>query len=151
MVKLPEYLASINYHNPTDPSNSLFHFTNQTKLNMFEWLKTQPEQLANFSAYQAAATKIQEKSLKSSISSLFPVQEGVNILSEHEDPALEILLVDVGGGRGEILEEVRVQRPDLKGRMVVEDLPEVVEGRKPANGIEIMPFNFFDPQPIKGR
>ena len=35
--------------------------------------------------------------------------------------AAEILIVDVGGGRGQILDELRKAMPRLKGRMVVQD------------------------------
>ena len=115
MAKLPNYLASLKYRSPSDPQNSLFHYAHGTKLNMFEWLQTQPDQLATFSAYMAAATRIQEHSLLKTITFLFPYDEADCIKNQHK----RILLVDVGGGRGQVLGTIRKQRPTLKGRMIV--------------------------------
>ena len=100
-----------------------------------------------FSAYNAAATKIQGHSLRATVSVLFPQgepSEGLNVLEE------PVLLVDIGAGRGQVLREVRKGRPDLVGRMIAQDLPEVIAGREVVEGVENMVFNFFEPQPIKG-
>ena len=146
MSKLPDYLDSLDYKNPSDPQNSLFHYAHGTNLNMFEWLQTQPDQLATFSAYMAAATEIQETSLLRTITSFLPVDE----TNCSEDQNNRILLVDVGGGRGQVLNQIPRQRPNLKGRIIVQDLPNEIEGREPADGVEIMSFDFFAPQSIKG-
>ena len=143
MPKLADYLESIGFKNPVDPEASLFHFTYKTDLNMFEWLEAHPQQLAGFSAYQAAATTLQTDTLKKTICTLFPT-------SRPSDNDGQKLLVDVGGGRGEILESVCEERPDLQDRVVVQDLPKVVVGRRLVHGIEIMPHNFFTPQPVHG-
>ena len=118
MSKLPGYLASITYHSPSDPENSLFHYAHGTKLNMFEWLQTQPDQLAMFSAYMTAATEIQESSLFQTIISLLLVDEA----NGSEDRDDRILFVDVGGGRGQVLGNIRKERPRLRRRMIVQDL-----------------------------
>ena len=150
MAKLPEYLASIGFSNPCDPENSLFHYSLGTKLNMFQWLKTQPEQLSMFSEYNAAATRLQASSLKATLSALFPKKEPMT--TDHAVDAREdlVMMVDVGAGRGQLLEEFRRERPDLVGRMIAQDLPEVVAGIAPSNGVETMCHDFFEPQPVEG-
>ncbi len=151
MPKLPEYLASLNYHDPQDPAHSLFHYALETKMNMFQWLQTQPEQLDMFSAYNAAATRIQEPSLKATISALFNKTETTTEFKQDRKMESEpVLFVDIGAGRGLALNAVRKDRPNLTGRMIAQDLPEVIKGRVEADGVENMAYNFLEPQPIKG-
>lgn len=150
MAKLPEYLASLNFQCPEDPDNALFQYALGTKLNMFQWLETQPEQLAVFSAYNAASTKRRGPVLRAAISALLPVN-GPAIPSEWaQTKGDQVLLVDVGAGRGQVLGDIRKERPDLVGRIVAQDLPEVIAGREIADGVENMAFDFFQPQPVKG-
>ncbi|KAK4696371.1 hypothetical protein P7C71_g1528, partial [Lecanoromycetidae sp. Uapishka_2] len=150
MARLPEYLSSLNFRNPSDPEKALFQYALGTELNMFEWLNTQPEQLAVFSAYNTAATKIQGRSLQATISALFPNEKSKISIEESRIEEDQILLVDVGAGRGQALKDVRVDRPDLTGRIIAQDLPEVIEGRDVAEGVENMIYDFLDPQPVKG-
>ncbi|KAI0172761.1 O-methyltransferase [Hypoxylon sp. FL1284] len=62
-------------------------------------------------------------------------------------------VVDVGGGRGNAL--VAIMREcggdGFGAELVLQDLPEVVEGRDPVKieGVRVMPHNFFDVQPVK--
>lgn len=62
-----------------------------------------------------------------------------------------VLLVDVGGGKGHDAQALRAQFPSVRGRLIVQDLPHVIDeaGCKPL-GIEAMPHSFFDEQPVKG-
>lgn len=150
MAKLPEYLSSINFRSPSDPQKALFQYALGTDLNMFEWLKTQPEQLTVFSAYNTAATKIQGRSLQTTISALFPHQKSEGPTQQARLEEDQVLLVDVGAGRGQALRDVRAERPDLTGRIIAQDLPEVIAGRDVAEGVENMIYNFLDIQPIKG-
>lgn len=142
MSKLPEYIEHIGRRNPQDTENALFQYAHQTKLTMFEYLKTQPKQLSVFSKYMAASAQIQESGLHAILSSLFASSQYLHRES--------VLLVDVGGGRGQVLRELRKQRPDLQGRMIVQDLPQEVQDVQYTDGVEAMPFDFFMPQPIKG-
>ena len=61
-----------------------------------------------------------------------------------------MLLVDVDAGRGQGLGDLRKERPDVIGRMVALDLPEVIAGRRVADGVENMPFSFFQPLSVQG-
>lgn len=88
-----------------------------------------------FSAYNAAATKIKEPSLKATISALFSKTETTPEMARNRKMEQEpVLLVDVGAGRGQALCAVREDRPDLTGRMIAQDLPEVIESRAKTHG-----------------
>ena len=63
-----------------------------------------------------------------------------------------VLLVDVGGGRGHVMQEFAAQ-PGLKtGRLIVQDQPAALGDVRQLglDGIEIMSYDLFAPQPIKG-
>ena len=143
-MKLPEYLASINYCNPSDPQNTLFHYALDTELNMFQWLKTQPDQLEIFSQYIVAGAKFRGRWLQDALSVFFPT--GIDSQSGED----HVLLVDIGAGRGQFLRDLRSGRPDLVGRMIAQDLPEVIARRDVVEGVENMAYDFFEPQPVKG-
>lgn len=66
----------------------------------------------------------------------------------HEPP----LLVDVGGNTGYDAASFRTKNPHINGRCVVQDLPETLASSPvPPEGIERIGYDFFTPQPIKGK
>ena len=148
MSKLPDFLSSINYKNPGDRRHALFQFANNTELNAFDWMQDHPEQLARFSAGMAAVTELQAADLRAALLARLPTKDdatqGMHGMEQ------EVLLVDVGGGRGTMLATVREQRPDLNGRLIAQDLPKEIEGFEPVADVEAMAYDFFTPQPIKG-
>lgn len=148
MAKLPEYLAATGFKNPKDPENALFQYALDTKLNMFQWLEQHPEQLAAFSALQAASTKRRGPVLQATLSGLLSSSRSVEPEGKPREED-RILLVDVGAGRGRLLEDIRKSK-DLAGRIIAQDLPEVIAGRDNVNGVENMALDFFQPQPVKG-
>lgn len=80
---------------------------------------------------------------------VFPVTEKLVV----RDPEKEVAIVDVGGGLGQVLVSLKQRFPGLKGKMVVQDLPVVVDSIKPGDlpeGVEAMGVDFFKEQPVKG-
>lgn len=148
MEDLPTFLAQNSYVNPQDKNNALFNYAADTPLNMFAWLKSHPEKLDAFSTTMAAANSLKTQGVLLTFERLFP-PEPVHAAVIDLEPT-KVLLVDVGGGRGNVLERFREHRPDVKGRMILQDLQEVIHGRELCNGVEYMVHNFFTPQPIKG-
>lgn len=63
----------------------------------------------------------------------------------------QVLLVDVGGGKGHDLILFRQRFPDVTGELVVQDLPRTFASlaEKPP-GITLMEHDFFAEQPVKG-
>jgi len=77
----------------------------------------------------------------------FPVEE---ILFKDTEN-IEVLLVDVGGGRGHDLEAFHQKFPACPGRLILQDLPSVIDEIPPVpSGIELLKHDFFATQPIKG-
>ena len=64
-----------------------------------------------------------------------------------------VLFVDVGGGKGHEARNLREAHPELSGRLVLQELPSMIDRLRedPPEGVELMPYDFFTPQPIKGQ
>lgn len=61
------------------------------------------------------------------------------------------LFVDVGGSIGHQCARLKQKFPDLKGRIVLQDLEETIKNAPPIEGVEMMSHDFFKAQPIKGK
>lgn len=145
MGKMEDYLASISFRNPDNRSPSLFQYSMKTNMGFFEWLHTQPDKLEKFSATMTVITMLDLDTVVKSLATLLGER------MEHDQASDDALIVDVGGGRGKILHNLRKMSPDLKGRMVVQDLAGEIAGLEAYDGIETMVHNFLTPQPVKGK
>ena len=151
MPKLPDYLASLGYRNPNDRHNSFFGFAHQTDLNMYEWLQAHPEQMKIFNDFQTANAQFNEGSVQRILESLLVSGDNIGTdAGQSEQDKNKVLFVDVGGGRGEALREFRKNHPELRGRVIIEDLPKVIESQEVEEGVEAIVHDFFTPQPVTG-
>jgi hypothetical protein len=74
-----------------------------------------------------------------------------SVLDTNSSQDEDVMLVDIGGGSGHDLLEFHAKHPSVKGRLILQDLPEVVESVKDMpDCMEAMAHDFFTPQPIKG-
>lgn len=71
-------------------------------------------------------------------------------LTGSDNFGFKIGIVDVGGCRGQALEDFRTQAHNLKGRMVLEDQAETLKDHICGDDVECLSCNFFEPQPING-
>ncbi|KAI9730961.1 MAG: hypothetical protein M1818_008036 [Claussenomyces sp. TS43310] len=140
-AKITEYMHEIAFQNPQD--KSLFEYTFQAPL--WEYLGEHPAMQKDMMDYMAGRRKGGLRWLD-----LFPAASELGRGSlTNEDNA--VLLVDIGGNQGHDLLMFKERHPDVSGRLVLMDLPEVVSKiQGPLEGIEVVPYSFFTPQPIKG-
>ena len=55
-----------------------------------------------------------------------------------------VAIVDVGGGMGHDLVELKKKHPELSGRFILQDLPQVIEQvPQPLEGIEVTVHDFY--------
>ena len=143
---MPQFLESIQHQNPTDYNNGAFQYGHGTKLGLFEYIKEDPERIKVFnSGMQSLAISDARKG-----AGPFPFDKK---LGGEEILATDVMIVDVGGGRGQALKAIMETFPTLKGRMILQDVPNVIEDAKAddlPSFIEPMAASFFERQPVKG-
>lgn len=63
-----------------------------------------------------------------------------------------VFMVDVAGGRGHHLDEFAKRFPDAPGRLILEDLPAVIDddAKELDPRIEKMKIDMFERQPVEG-
>jgi demethylsterigmatocystin 6-O-methyltransferase len=136
----PSFLAAHSYRNPTDLRDTPFNTAWSTKLPLWDWLAEHPEQREHFNRFMYA----QRSSVKNCFSTL-ALDEGV-----YGWPAEKLLFVDVGGGTGQQCVALRERWPDVKAKVLLQDLPSVVENVQLPEGIDVMAYDFFTKQPATG-
>ncbi|XDG02454.1 hypothetical protein ABKA04_002069 [Annulohypoxylon sp. FPYF3050] len=146
-AKLPEYLRSTNFKNPENPLDGPFQYANNCG-SAFTWLVEHPDVFEAFHGYVHAL-----RQHRPSWTDMYPVQS--RLIEGLKPDGDASVLVDIGGGTGQILQDFHKDVPQYTGRLVLQEIPEVVaaatEKGVGANGrIELQVHDFFAPQPIKG-
>jgi hypothetical protein len=141
---MPQFLANTSFVNPAGPLTS-FQSAFNTDLQLFPWLMQHPTSMRNFNDLMTGQrmNRIEWFNFAEVDSILF------NDYTPNDNSAL---LVDIGGGRGHDLEAFRNRFPDAKGKLVVQDLPPVIDDIKDLHeDIVRQKYDFFTPQPVVGK
>ena len=69
----------------------------------------------------------------------------------HGTGADEAIFVDVGGGNGSQCAALKKAFPDLKGRIILQDRPAVLEKALKVDGMELMAHDFLTEQPVHSK
>ncbi|KAI4239065.1 MAG: hypothetical protein LQ349_000642 [Xanthoria aureola] len=148
-AKLPEYMRSQNYQNPTESTNSAFVYA--TGSEFWDHLNKTPIHSETFNDFMAT-----RREGKPSWYDIYPVDRELLSSSSNAETNPEegrdVLLVDVGGNRGHDLVKLRTKYPKLGGRLILQDLPDVLAHAfldSEDMAIEAMPHDFFQPQPVR--
>ena len=145
LLRLPDYLARNGYKVPQDVKTGPFADTWGGK-NTWALYEAEPARGKIFDSFMTR--------WKEGLSNWFdryPVEEKLGDAFDRSEDT--VLLVDVGGSGGHVLQEFVAQRGKRKNRLVVQDLPAALGSAEKLRpfGIEAMPYDFFTPQPIKGK
>ena len=144
LSQMPFYLAKTGYKNVTGNPGPFQH-AKSTSDDMFPWLiNNNPDLMHHFSNFMAGQqaqrgdwfNRLDVKSL---------MLNGANSGSD------ATLIVDVGGGEGHDIQAFHRAFPDAPGKLVLQDLPPVINNIKQLDqAIDKMAYDFFTTQPIKG-
>ncbi|KAL7651581.1 hypothetical protein ACMYSQ_008924 [Aspergillus niger] len=140
-----DYFEARRYQNPEDAYDTTFQLAFGTKEHYFEWLQHNPEELHAFNTVM----EIGNRSLEGvQWYDYYPWQEKLATTSGTD----RVLLVDIGGGKGHDISGFKRKYTEIKHQLIVLDLPKVIEDiQEPLiEGIKVVGYNMFDPQPIKG-
>jgi hypothetical protein len=77
---------------------------------------------------------------------MYPFGTELDGASDLENRAL---IVDIGGGRGQSLLQIKEKWPGLEGKLILEERPMVLDSLPDLPGIEKLPHDFFTEQPVK--
>ncbi|MCJ1476775.1 hypothetical protein MMC13_005444 [Lambiella insularis] len=144
--KLPAFLAKTKYEEPLDNTAGPFQFGHDTTLRSPIWRKERPHIQKAFSNHMAGYHQGRPSWMDPGF---YPVKERLiyGMRAEHDATAI----VDVGGGMGHDLVELKKKQPDLLGRFILQDLPQVIEQvAQPLEGIEVTAHDFYTEQSVKG-
>jgi hypothetical protein len=143
---LPEYLKRTHYRNPTELANSPFQHAHQTQLPFSPWLEQNPPYFSIFNSYMSAYRAGKPTWCDPGF---YPISE--RLVEGFDVSMSDVLLVDVGGGLGRDLQELREKHPLVPGKLILQDRPEVIS-TIPADSkiiFQSMSHDFFTPQPVK--
>ncbi|KAJ5833105.1 O-methyltransferase [Penicillium riverlandense] len=142
----PEYFKNSEYRSPTlGGTDGPFQHAHKTKLPFFEWLVATPPHLQHFDSFMSAY-----RAGKANWYDFYPVTE---LMITGFDPSVsDVLLVDVGGGKGHDVANFAAQYTSHPGRIILQDREPVIASvlANGSEGFEAQAYNFFKPQPIKG-
>ncbi|KAL4795782.1 S-adenosyl-L-methionine-dependent methyltransferase [Aspergillus venezuelensis] len=146
ILALPEFLEKNKYQNPTSATDTAFQLGYKSKMGFFGHVQQEPITARRFNNHMGVYAQGRKRWMDPGF---FPVQEqlvdGITIAQD------DVLMVDVGGSFGHDLLDFRRKWPDVPGRLILQDLPEVVAQVKDLHpSLEVMGHDFFQEQPIKG-
>ncbi|OQE28052.1 hypothetical protein PENFLA_c005G04354 [Penicillium flavigenum] len=142
--KAPEFFRKNNNQFPSSAKDTPFQLGFNTNMEYFEWLGHNPDLAKDFQQWMT----LKQKTTLNWVD-WFDIQQ--LIIDGSNSKPEDVLLVDVGGGEGHYLRQFQEKFPETPGRLILQDLPQVVstiENLPP--GIELTPHDFFTPQPVKG-
>lgn len=147
---LPSYLKSTGYVQPTSLVDGPFQAAHKTDLPFFAWLDANPPYQDIFNSYMSAYRAGKVSWLDPGF---YPVQE--RLLDQFSSTHSDVLLVDVGGGLGHDLRDLREKYPALPGNLVLQDRAEVLSEASTATGVanggfQATAHDFFTTQPVQG-
>lgn len=142
-----EYMRETKIHQfPKKPKEqSPFEFAHGTP--MFEYIGKNQDQRDYLDDYMA----IRRQGLVNWYET-FPMATELGPEAKKEMDA--VLLVDIGGGWGHDLQSFHKAHPDVPGRLILQDLPIIVDRVEREGcpvGVECMAYDFFQPQPVQGQ
>lgn len=145
LSRFPEYAKKNGYKTPNSISDGSYQLAYNTELNFFQWLQANGHGM-QFAHHMGGYRQGRPSWMDDGF---FPVKE--NLINGFDNQDGSALLVDIGGSIGHDLDEFRRKHPDAPGRLILQDLPKVIDQIKELDSrIERLPYDFYTEQPIKG-
>jgi len=144
---MPRYLERTGWKH-VDGLPGPFQDCYNTPDTLFEYLIKHPDMMENFNVFMAGVLKARPDWFD-----VFPVQEILLDGAKKVDDPESVLLIDIGGGKGHDIAAFHNAFPDAPGKLVLQDLPPVIDSIEPGSlnaTIVKKKHDFFQPQPIKG-
>ena len=135
------FLKKVSYQVPRSHSYTCYSDGNPEKLDFWARMAAVPSYQASFGGSMGAWSMNKTKWLDYFDSST--LLDGADLGGP--------ILVDVGGNVGNDIRSFLARHPDVpSGSLVLQDTPSALEHVKVGEKIQVMPRDFFAPQPVKG-
>lgn len=145
ILALPTFLEKTKYRNPTSATDTAFQLGYNTDKGFFGHLQQEPITAKRFNNHMGVYAQGRARWMDPGF---YPVRE--RLIDGAAIKQDDVLLVDVGGSFGHDLLDFRRKWPHIPGRLVLQDLPEVISAVKDLHpSIEITAHDFFTEQPVK--
>ncbi|KAL8832822.1 MAG: hypothetical protein Q9191_000006 [Dirinaria sp. TL-2023a] len=144
--KLPRYLAETRWISPSDIAAGPFQYGQDTDSTVWQWRSERPQLEQAFNNHMAEYHQGRPSWMDENF---YPVK--ARLLQGMKTGKDEVAIVDIGGNVGYGLHELKTKHPDLPGRFVLQDRPDVIEKViDTGDSIESYAYDFFTKQPVKG-
>jgi hypothetical protein len=145
-ANMPAFLEQRGFKNLNQNPNP-FQDALRTSDPLFDWLPKHPELMTHFNRFMAAS-----RATRPDWFTIFPVDSILLDGAKTDDPDA-VLLIDIGGGNGHGVSAFRKAFPDAPGKLILQDLPQVINNIPPGTldaAILAQAYDFFTPQPVHG-
>jgi len=141
MAQMAGYFAKTGYQLASTDEGGIYQHAHGFRF--LDHLKTDAKAAKEFNTFMSVV-----RSGKKAWFDAYPVADKLRVV----ESASDVLLVDMGGGKGHDLAAFAsvAKKFGLQGRLVLQDLPPVIAQVPPHlhSAIEPQPHNFFTPQPV---
>ncbi|KAL9106097.1 MAG: hypothetical protein Q9227_008842 [Pyrenula ochraceoflavens] len=131
-LALPDFLASTGYQNIESGQKCAWQKGHNTMQNAFEWLEAHPKQLEEFNQWMTA-----QRTDSKSFLEVLPID--VKALTSYSSGTV---FVDIGGGVGHQCQAFLAAYPQFHDKIILQDLPHVLEHAPNLEGVSKMPWDF---------
>ncbi|RFU31747.1 hypothetical protein B7463_g4589, partial [Scytalidium lignicola] len=144
-AKMYEFFRETKFQTPDSDIINPYCFAHRTgNKTMWEYLDQFPARLDAFNDAQKANSEANPWTVE-----LFPFEEEFKKFKTNNDT---VLLIDIGGGVGHVAKQIRGLTSNIPGKVILQDRPQVLADiTDPLTGVEKMEYDFFTPQPVKGK
>lgn len=127
--------------NPQE-SKTAFKIGHHSEDDFYTWMETRPIQQGAFHRFMEAQFAMLPTWLDA-----VPFDTEI----AHDAGADDVVFVDVGGGNGSQCAALKTAFPDFKGRIILQDRPDVLEKALKVDGMELMAHDFLTEQPVHSK
>lgn len=132
---------------PNSISDGSYQLAYNTELNFFQYLQANNPLGFQFNHHMGGYHQGRPSWMDAGF---FPVKE--RLVEGFDNSEGSAMIVDVGGSYGHDLEEFCAKHPDVPGRLILQDLPIVIDQVKKLDArIEPMSYDFLTEQPVNGK
>ena len=110
---------------------------------MWEHIGLDPERQRNLNLAMVAQSAATKKTV-----GIFPFKEELSKITTDEKT---VLVVDIGGGKGHVIKQIQDLLSGVQGQLVLQERKEALDEAIDLPEIVTMEYDFFTPQPIKGK